>query len=281
MKAEYKILGLDNVLLGECPVWDSNLNKVRYLDILGRKSITLCLESGNCEFTELCEDTGALAICEDTTLIYAATTAVYDEQNNAICPFPKERGIRFNDGKPSPEGKFFVGSIEKGGNGALFCLENKNLYPVIEGVKISNGVDWSLDFKTFYFCDTATRKIVAYSYPEFKLIKTVIDFNEIDGFVGNPDGLCIDLDGNLWVSIWGGACVVNVDAQSGEILKKIDLPAKYISCPAFVGAKLDTLFITSAKENDESEFAGKCFLVDAGVKGRKPFLFKNEHKLSK
>ncbi|MBE6789454.1 MAG: SMP-30/gluconolactonase/LRE family protein [Ruminococcaceae bacterium] len=278
MKAEYKVLGLDNVLLGECPMWDAEQKKVRYLDILGRKSILLNLESGECTYTELNEDTGALAICADGVNLYAATSGIFDEYNNLICPFPEGRGLRFNDGKASPDGRFFVGSIEKGGGGALFCLSNGKLSAVIEGVKISNGLDWSLDLKTFYFCDTATRKIVAYSYPELKPLKTVIDFNEIEGFEGNPDGLCIDLDGNLWVAIWGGGCVVKVNAENGKILEKTHLPAKFISCPAFVGEELDTLFVTSAENGDESSLAGKCFALKTGAKGRGPFLVKAEHK---
>jgi len=277
MKTEYKVLGLDGVLLGECPVWDSEKNRVRYLDVLGRKSILLSLDGGECTYTELKEDTGALALVENKGIIYAATSAVFDEQKNLICPFPKGRGIRFNDGKATPDGKFLVGSIEKGGNGALFCLERGKLTPVIENVKISNGLDFSLDNKTLYFCDTAERKICAYSYPEIKYIKTVIDFNEIEGFEGNPDGLCIDCEGNLYVAVWGGGCVVKINAESGKIIEKINLPAKFISCPAFVGKELDTLFVTSAKNGDESSFAGKCFALDVKAKGREPYKIDKQH----
>jgi len=281
MNGEIKVVGLNDVLLGECPLWDSDNNRVRYLDILGRKSISLDLESEKLSFTELSEDTGSMAFCSDGKLVFAATSGIFDEEQNLICPLPKGSGFRFNDGKASPDGRFFVGTIEKGGSGALFCLENGELSTAIKGVKISNGIDWSLDNKTMYYCDTATRKVVAYGYPDLSPIKTVIDFNEIEGFEGNPDGLCIDLEGQLWIAIWGGSCVVRVDTKTGKITKKIDLPAKYISCPAFVGQNLDTLFVTSAENGDDSALAGKCFVINLGVKGRAPFKVDAVHKLKK
>lgn len=277
MKTEYKVLGPDDVLLGESPVWDSEKNRVRYLDILGKKSIILSLDSGESCFEPLNEETGSLALLENGEVLYAATSGIFDEKGAMVAPFPEGRGIRFNDGKATADGRFLVGSIEKGGNGAVFRLEKGNLYPVIENTKISNGLDFSLDEKTLYFCDTATRKISAYGYPEIKYIKTIIDFNEIDGFKGSPDGLCIDCEGNLWVAIWAGGCVVCIETESGEIIDRIDLPAKYISCPAFVGENLDILFATSAKNDDESPFAGKCFAVNVDKRGREPYRVKNTH----
>ncbi|MBQ7045921.1 MAG: SMP-30/gluconolactonase/LRE family protein [Clostridia bacterium] len=269
--SEFKVLGKDNVLLGEGPMWDDDLQRVKYIDINGKSLITLNLDTEQCEVLDLPEQTGCIAKCSDGRYLYAATTAVFDDKLNRICSFPNGKGARFNDGKATPDGKFLVGTIERNCGGGLYCLENGKLTEKIGGVSISNGLDWSLDNKILYYCDTPTRKIVAYSYPEFEFIKTVIDFNEIDGFTGNPDGLCIDMNENLWVAIWGGSCVVCVDTKTSKITQKIDFPVKYISCPSFVGKNMDLLFLTSAKHDDTASLAGKCFVLDVGVTGRKPY----------
>lgn len=274
MEREYRVLGAKNVLLGECPNWDSTQNKVRYLDIDGKKLITLDLGSGKYEEKHLAEKTGAFVLCENGGIIYCATSGIFDEQNNLICALPKGRGNRFNDGKATPDGKMLAGSIELSGGAALFRLEKGRLYPVIEGVKISNGLDFSLNEKILYYCDSAKKTIECYTYPEIKHVKTLIDFNDLEG---KPDGLCIDCEGNLYVAIWGGSCVVKIDYQSGEILETIDLPIKYVSCPVFVGEKLDTLFVTSAKADDKSEYAGRCFEIKMSVRGREPYKLKKEH----
>lgn len=268
---EIRVLGKTDVLLGEGPMWDNQSKTVKYIDILGRKQITLDLETELFTEISLPEDVGCMAKCSDGKYLFACTTAVFDEDFNEICKLPLGKGARFNDGKAAPDGKFVLGTTHKGGNGALFSLENGRLNTVIDGVRISNGLDWSKDENILYYCDTPTRKIVAYSYPDFKFVKTVIDFNDIKGFEGNPDGLCIDTDENLWIAIWGGGCVVKVNPNTSEILEKISLPAKYISCPAFVGEELNVLFLTSAKHDDDAKLAGRCFALNVNARGREPY----------
>lgn len=272
--SDYKVLGLEGVLLGEGPFWDTAEKKVKYLDIIGKKLITLDLETEKCEFVSLPEETGCAVKTQSGALVFGCETGVYDENFNLIAPLSKEKGVRFNDGRASPDGKLFLGTIELSGNGALFCLEKRKLHECIGNVKISNGLDWSLDLKTMYYCDTATKKVIALSYPDLTPIKTVVDFEKEEG---KPDGLCIDKNGDLWIALWGGGCVVCVDAESGEISERIKFPAKYTSCPAFVGDDFDLLFVTSAKGDDESEFAGRCFVLKTGAKGRESFKIKDEN----
>ena len=271
---DFRILGLEGVLLGEGPFWDSSEKKVKYLDIIGKKLITVDLESEECSFKTLPEQTGCAVKTQSGKLVFGAESGVYDENFSLIAPLSKEKGVRFNDGKASPDGKFFLGTIELSGKGALFCLEKGKLTVCLDGVKISNGLDWSLDEKTMYYCDTATKKIISLSYPDLKPIKTVADFENEEG---KPDGLCIDKNGDIWVALWGGGCVVRVNCESGEILERISFPAKYISCPSFVGENLDLLFVTSAKGDDESALAGRCFCLKTGAVGREIFKVNDEN----
>ena len=53
----------------------------------------------------------------------------------------------------------------------------------------------------------------------------------------------------------------------------ISMPAKQISCPAFGGADLQTLFATSAADGLTGEDEGKTFFAEVKVRGQ------SEHKV--
>lgn len=46
---------------------------------------------------------------------------------------------------------------------------------------------------------------------------------------GNPDGMCIDTKGFLWVATFNGGVLIHVDPSNGKLLKTIKLPAKQVS----------------------------------------------------
>ena len=81
----------------------------------------------------------------------------------------------------------------------------------VEGVDISNGLEWSLDGKTMYYIDSLTLKIDSFDFDidtgNIKNRKTVFDLkeNEIKGF---PDGMTICDKGHLWVACFGGSQVI-------------------------------------------------------------------------
>lgn len=278
MKYDISVIGSYKALLGESPLWDADKGVFRYLDIDMKKAVEVDLETGKTSTEDLPDKAGSMALCSDGSRVFAMVDGVYNDRFERICEREATSGIRFNDGKPSPDGRYFVGTIEKGGNGKLYCLENGELHTVLDGVKISNGIDWSLDGKTVYYCDTATRKIVSFDFPQFTGRKVIIDFSLIDGFEGNPDGMCIDKEGNLWVAVWNGSSVVRVDTESGSIIDRVELPAKKISCPAFVGKNLDILAVTSSSEDaDDQPEAGRCFSFKPSVGGRAPYKIDIKH----
>ena len=49
---------------------------------------------------------------------------------------------------------------------------------------------------------------------------TLFDF-ELAGVEGSPDGMTIDVDGNLWVASVFGSRVIKVDGNTGELLQQV------------------------------------------------------------
>ncbi len=273
MERTVKIIGKKNCLLGEGPYWDAFAERMRQFDINSAEIIDIDLENGNTMLKPLPQRGTCMAQCEDGSFIFGMEDGVYREDGSLVCLKEPETGARFNDGKAGPDGLFYLGTMEKGGGAVLYRLEKGKLSRVIEHVAISNGLDFTDDGKTVYYCDTPTRRIDAFDFPSFTGRRTVFAFPE--DFVGNPDGLCLDEKGRIWAATWGGHRVVCIDPEKGAIVDELPLPATYTSCPAFVGKDLSLMAVTSAVHDKDIEAApaeGCTFLADVGVRGRKPYL---------
>lgn len=196
-------------------------------------------------------------------------------------------GNRFNDGKCDPAGRFWAGTMNKRGKtgaGALYRLDpDSTVHKMIDKVSVSNGICWSPDNKTMYYIDTPTRKVVAWDYENatgnIGNPKTVI---EVPAEMGYPDGMTIDEQGNLWIALWNGSAVGCWDPVTGDLLRKIKVPALNVTSCAFGDNDLGTLYITTAREGtgekdlEKYPHAGGVFKVRPGVKGVEAFLFRGQ-----
>jgi sugar lactone lactonase YvrE len=59
-------------------------------------------------------------------------------------------------------------------------------------------------------------------------------------------------------------------SPDGEELSRINLPTPLVTSCAFGGPDYSTLFITTAREDDDDPYAGRLFASDVGVKGAAP-----------
>ena len=91
----------------------------------------------------------------------------------------------------------------------------------VEGVDISNGLEWSLDGKKMYYIDSLTLKIDSFDFDietgNISNRRTVFDLkeNEIKGF---PDGMTICDKGHLWVACFGGSQVLYFTQLNSTLL---------------------------------------------------------------
>ena len=181
--------------------------------------------------------------------------------------------MRSNDGAVDSHGRFWVGMMtdlkdyELKNEGVLFRLDpDLSLHRMIENTAISNGIGWSLDNKTMYIIDTPTRHVFAYDFDAETgaITNKRVFFTPAEG-TGMPDGFAMDEEGYLWIALYSGGKVVRV-SPDGELAGEVSVPAKCPTCAAFVGTNL---YITSADEKgEESNFGGKLYKVNVGVKGR-------------
>lgn len=263
--------------LGEGPAWDVKTQTLYWIDIL-EKRVHYHREDED-SFIQLDEMPACLAPCKDGSLILALSGDTKKGQDEE----PVDKRNRFNDGKCDPSGRFLAGSMnmdEKTPSGALYSFEGQSVTRLLDGVRISNGLAWSPDQKTFFYIDTPTREVKAFDYDlsngQTANPRVVIPVPETLGW---PDGMTSDMDGNLWIVMWSGAAVTCWNPRNGKLLEKIPLPAKNVTSCVFGGENQDVLYITSARvgldQADLTDYrhSGALMRIQTKVRGMPTFEF--------
>ena len=188
---------------------------------------------------------------------------------------------RFNDGKASPDGRLFAGTIslvKKQGDASLYRLDpDGGVSVAFKAVTNSNGIIWSLDGQTCYYIDTPRKNIIAFDYDAasgaLTMERQVVDLGHMDS---SPDGMTIDAEGKLWVAFCHGACVRRYCPESGDELQIVEVPALETTAVAFGGNDLSDLYVTTGIHKSEvEEHAGRVFKITGlGVKGVPAHAFK-------
>ena len=198
---------------------------------------------------------------------------------------------RVNEGKADKQGRLWMGTMGNDGangtpdEGILYLVTCDNLdSPLVEvaPVNISNGLTWNAANDKFYYIDSPTLQIVEYSYNdetgEISGRRVVFDRSAHDDLLGDPDGMTIDEDDNLWVALYGGSGVIKVDSSNGDLLDFVSLPVSDITSVMWGGPDLDMLYVTTSRisltddEKLQQPTAGAVFVITGlGTKGRPTF----------
>lgn len=274
-----------NAKLGEGSIWSIENQKLYWVDIEGKRLNIFDPVAGENKAYDVGRRVGTVVPVTEAVVLVALEDgmATVNINNGAVdyilnTEVHKEHNRRFNDGKCDPHGRFWVGTLSMDGVqnvSSLYSIDKDlNLSEKISGVSISNGIVWSADASTMYYIDTPTGEIVQYDFDpasgNISNRKLILKIEEQDGY---PDGMTIDSEGLLWVALWDGFAVINVDPKDGSILKKVNIPAPKVTSCAFGGPKLDKLYITTASvEMSEAELleyplSGSLFVADVDATG--------------
>lgn len=206
-----------------------------------------------------------------------------------IIPTNERHLRRFNDGGVDPSGRFWGGEIDKtaasygaGGLpedygtpvGRLWRYDpDGTLTEIDTGYICANGLVWSPNKKEMFVNDSVGQKVYRYDYDDAS--GTISNRTVIKDFKGTkcePDGCVVDKDGNLWMALWGGYNVIQMD-RTGKILQDIKFTASNMTCPTWGGEKLDTLFVTSAYEGEKGDHGGQLFKFKTNTNGALKYEF--------
>ena len=187
-------------------------------------------------------------------------------------------GTRMNDGACDPQGRLWAGSLaddHRPGGGELYRLDARGRVDVVlEGLTIPNGIGWSPDGTTMYLADSGARVVHAFTFdPDRGAITDGRTLVTVEEGVGSPDGLTVDVAGDLWVAIWGGGRVRRYSPE-GVLRQEVPVPAVETTSCGFAGTGLQRLYVTTATEHWSEERrlafpgAGLVYRIDTEATGR-------------
>lgn len=271
-----EVAGSNKSAWGEGPIWWNGV--LYYVDIEGKRVCRYYPETGAEDCWDVGRRVGTVVPRRDGGLVIAGDDGFFflDEKTGGLTPIddpePDKPDNRFNDGKCSPDGRFFAGTIslvKKQGDAKLYRLDpDLSLHEAFSPVTNSNGIVWSADGKTVYYIDTPRKEVLAFDYLEGELVnqRSVVSTAHHEA---SPDGMTIDDGGNLWIAFCHGACVACFDPRTGDEVRIIDLPCLETTACAFGGAGLTDLYVTTGIHKTEvEEYAGRLFRIRGlGVKG--------------
>jgi sugar lactone lactonase YvrE len=269
------------VFHGEGPVWHPGWGGLRFVDMLAGDVMTLRADGG-LDRTHV----GSVAAVVRPRVGGGAVIGVergfaLEEPDGTITTLPElwsSTDIRMNEGGCDPEGRMYCGSMaydQTPGAATLYRLDpDRSTSVVLEGVTVSNGLEWSPDGTLAYYDDTPTGEVAVFDHDPVRGLLNRRTFAALPDD-GRPDGLTVDADGGVWVAAYGAGLVYGF-SPDGTLVERVEVGAANTTACTFGGEALDRLYITTSKENadlDTDPLAGSLFVADVGVRGRpvRPF----------
>lgn len=273
--------------LGEGPVWDEAVQRLRWVDITGRQLHELDPESGVDRALGTSRPVGAVALATGGTMLLALDDRLAVVDGDA--PLRELEGlrvdagvVRFNDGKADPWGTFHVGTMHHEGTKPLGALYRVGIdlvaTEVFHAVTCSNGLDWNAARSELFHVDSVLGRVDVHATDSVDgSVLGRLDRIPIDP-PGIPDGLTLDSDGCIWVAMWGGGEIRRI-TRKGVVDRVVRLPVSNVTSMAFGGRDYDQLFITTARDSLSAEqsahepHAGDVFWCRPGTTGLPPHRF--------
>lgn len=254
---------------GESPIWWQGA--LYFVDIHGQRVHRYDPADGSERSWDVGQQVGTVVPRASGGLVIAGDHGFFflDEETGVLTPIADPEADlpdnRFNDGKCSPDGRFFAGTINRTrqpGSAKLYRLDpDLSVHEAFGPVTTSNGIVWSADGKTAYYIDTPRRDVLAFDYDAGQLLnpRVVITTGHIEA---SPDGMAIDSNGHLWIAFCHGGCVSCFDPANGNELHRIALPCLETTACAFGGPDLADLFVTTGiHRTAKEEHAGRLFVI--------------------
>jgi sugar lactone lactonase YvrE len=242
--------------LGEGIFFDEVKNSLFWVDI--RQSLLFSYSHGKVYKYQLVENVSTVLFVENNLVYLTNRSGIisFDLASGEIKQISKTptqfnpKEYRANDGTRLSKGMYLYGVMRDSpvkNDGALILSRNKNSRVVYEGIAIPNtfiripntntllitdsfdGIVYKVDFDNLWESVIKKEKWIDFSFENF-----------------TPDGGCISSDGRVFIAIWDGFKVLQLDLH-GKLIKEFNVPIpRPTNCA--LSASESQLFVTSAYE---------------------------------
>ena len=274
--------------IGEAPTWVAEEQAIYWIDIKQPALHRFDVRTQSDRAWVVTSDIGAFALMpEHGAALVALREGMFrlDFASGALAPLAPPpfdpAQFRFNEGACDASGRFWVGvmfdPLESSAQAQRASLHSFTLRGGLRSepdvAELHNGMAWSPDGRTFYLSHSQRREIFAYRFDApAGALSSRRCFVRISNDLGVPDGAAVDTEGAYWCALHGGGRLHRYTAD-GKLDVEILLPVSQPSMCAFGGHDLDTLYITSARDNLTTEqleaqpLAGALLCVRPGYAG--------------
>lgn len=258
----------------EGPVWSESWGGLRWVDMLAGDVLSLAPD-GSVERRHVASVAAAVRPRRGGGAVLGIERGfALEDPDGTITALEElwgeDLGVRMNEGGCDPDGRFYCGSMaydKRPGAAALHRLDpDGSARVVLDGLTISNGLEWSPDGSLAYYNDTDTHRTDVFDYDAEAGLIGRRTFAEGPG---RPDGLTVDAEGGVWIALSDGGRVLRYTAE-GVLDAVVELQVTKVTACTFGGPQLDQLFITTSREglDDSAEpRAGSLFRAAPGVTG--------------
>ncbi len=269
--------------LGEGPLWHPERGELFWFDILGHRLFNRT-GAGTRDW-RFEEPVSAAGWIDQNTLLIASASclsrfSIDTGISEVVVPLEQDnQATRSNDGRAYPYGGFWIGTmgLEAEPNaGAIYRYYRGELRRLYGDITISNAICFSPDGRAAYYVDTNVGKIMRQrlgpveGWPE----GTPEIYLDLSSEKFGVDGAVVDMDGNFWNAQWGASRIACYTPEGSFVQDVKFSGASQITCPAFGGANLSTLYATSARQGlsiealREETLAGQTLAVETNTKGQ-------------
>ncbi len=268
--------------IGEGPVWNEREGLLYFVDSPNRKIYTYDPEEDSFAVRG---ELQAFAVAFDGCghlLVSTAEGVLRENENGSFEPLcERAAAIRHaNDMKVGPDGRLYIGTqsgrrvgISDEIDGRLYVVDPcGEVRVLLDGLRLSNGMDWSVDGKLFYHTDSDTHMLREYA---FDARRGDITFTGRELSVPGIDGFAMDRENILYAACWGRGYIAKIDTAKMCLLEHIVLPFAIPTSCAFCGEERAVLAVTSASLGADAHdrMAGRLLLLSMAVRGKQTWLF--------
>jgi len=273
--------------LGEGPLWHDERGELFWCSILAGELHACDADGDNARVWSLGEPVSASAIVDRDTLLVATASGLarFDIESGdcvPVCAFPESATpVRSNDGRAGPGGAFWISTMGRDaepGAGSLYRFVDGRLVAKRCGMAIPNATCFSPGGEWAYFSDLPTQTILRWRLDPDSgdTIGEPMLFIDLRSENLMPDGAVVDSEGYIWNAQWGAGRVARYD-PNGRFVEAMTVPTAQVTCPAFGGPDMKTLFVTSAWQGMDANarladpLAGAVLAARVPVAGRPEF----------
>ncbi|XP_031636598.1 regucalcin-like [Contarinia nasturtii] len=257
------------------PHWDQNTRSLYYVDVVASKSYLLRYDYDENRVYQATIDNA-------TTLVFMlpiegapnhflvgidlkAVTVFWDGRSpkavvnsTSVFEIDEDSSHRINVVKTDRFGRFYGGSSTMK-SCATVTVETAAFYKYTKSTGLiknfgdvlrSNGLTWNRSSNKFYYADSCDYNVVEFDWdPDTGNLTNgteIFSLAEYDTKPGSViDGITGDLDGNIYMAIYGDNQIIKLNPTTREVLLKIDMPMNQSVGVEFGGPNLDILFVTT------------------------------------